>query len=89
VCSNFGMREVADHAHAPRGSIGHYFPGGKNQMTMEALAWMGATVHYFPGGKNQMTMEALAWMGATVHNELDHAGPKKDQPLTGGVALPG
>jgi len=60
-----GMREVADHAHAPRGSIGHYFPGGKNQMTMEALAWMGAT----------------------VYNELDHAGPKKDQPLAGGVAV--
>lgn len=39
-----GMREVADHAHAPRGSIRHYFPGGKDQLTMEALAWIGAFV---------------------------------------------
>jgi len=40
-----GMREVAEHAHAPRGSIGHHFPGGKDQLTQEALTWMGALVH--------------------------------------------
>ncbi len=40
-----GMREVADHARAPRGSIRHYFPGGKDQLTLEALTWMGAEVH--------------------------------------------
>ena len=39
-----GMRDVADHAHAPRGSIQHHFPGGKEQLTLEALAWIGATV---------------------------------------------
>lgn len=39
-----GMREVADHAQAPRGSIQHHFPGGKDQLTMEALGWMGGVV---------------------------------------------
>lgn len=39
------MREVADHAKAPRGSIGHHFPGGKHQLTLEALTWIGSTVH--------------------------------------------
>ncbi|WUV84723.1 TetR/AcrR family transcriptional regulator [Streptomyces sp. NBC_01476] len=36
-----GMREVAAHAQAPRGSIQHYFPGGKEQLVNEAVAWAG------------------------------------------------
>lgn len=35
-----GMREVAEHANAPRGSLQHYFPDGKNQLITEALAWV-------------------------------------------------
>jgi len=36
-----GMREVAAHAEAPRGSLQHYFPGGKEQLVNEAVAWAG------------------------------------------------
>ncbi|MFH9825225.1 LmrA/YxaF family transcription factor [Streptomyces bobili] len=36
-----GMREVAAHAAAPRGSLQHYFPGGKEQLVNEAVAWAG------------------------------------------------
>ncbi|WP_078947854.1 TetR/AcrR family transcriptional regulator [Streptomyces griseus] len=36
-----GMREVAAHAGAPRGSLQHYFPGGKEQLVNEALGWAG------------------------------------------------
>ncbi|MEU6665060.1 TetR/AcrR family transcriptional regulator [Streptomyces sp. NPDC046727] len=36
-----GMREVAVHARAPRGSLQHYFPGGKEQLVNEAVAWAG------------------------------------------------
>ncbi|GAB2911187.1 TetR/AcrR family transcriptional regulator [Rhodococcus aerolatus] len=32
-----GMREVVAHAGAPRGSLQHYFPGGKAQLVAEAL----------------------------------------------------
>lgn len=39
-----GMRDVAAHAHAPRGSIQHHFPGGKDQLTLEALTWIGGVV---------------------------------------------
>lgn len=39
-----GMREIADHAQAPRGSIRHHFPGGKDQLTIEAMAWIGESV---------------------------------------------
>lgn len=34
-----GMRDVAEHAHAPRGSLQHYFPGGKEQLVNEAVDW--------------------------------------------------
>ncbi|MEU2553824.1 helix-turn-helix domain-containing protein [Streptomyces sp. NPDC013313] len=36
-----GMRDVAAHAGAPRGSLQHYFPGGKEQLVDEAVAWAG------------------------------------------------
>ncbi|MGW9213240.1 TetR/AcrR family transcriptional regulator [Embleya sp. NPDC055664] len=36
-----GVRDVVEHAHAPRGSLRHYFPGGKEQLVNEAVAWAG------------------------------------------------
>ena len=36
-----GMRDVAVHAQAPRGSLQHYFPGGKEQLVNEAVDWSG------------------------------------------------
>lgn len=39
-----GMREIAEHAQAPRGSLQHYFPDGKDQVVLEALAWIGDQV---------------------------------------------
>jgi len=32
-----GLRDVVTHAGAPRGSLQHYFPGGKDQLLTEAL----------------------------------------------------
>src|SRR3954468_13661151 len=32
-----GMREIVERAQAPRGSLQHYFPGGKDQLVMEAI----------------------------------------------------
>ena len=36
-----GVREVVAHADAPRGSLQHYFPDGKEQLVAEALLWAG------------------------------------------------
>ncbi|MBV9659716.1 MAG: helix-turn-helix transcriptional regulator [Acidimicrobiales bacterium] len=36
-----GMREIVAEADAPRGSLQHYFPAGKEELVGEALAWMG------------------------------------------------
>jgi AcrR family transcriptional regulator len=35
-----GLRDVVEHAGAPRGSLQYYFPGGKEQLLVEAMAWM-------------------------------------------------
>ncbi len=39
--ANTGMRDVVEHARAPRGSLQHYFPGGKEQLINEAVDWAG------------------------------------------------
>jgi AcrR family transcriptional regulator len=36
-----GLRQVVEAADAPRGSLQHYFPGGKDQLVTEALEWSG------------------------------------------------
>lgn len=36
-----GIRDVVEHAAAPRGSFQHYFPGGKDQLVSEAVLWAG------------------------------------------------
>ncbi|MEU8802335.1 TetR/AcrR family transcriptional regulator [Spirillospora sp. NPDC048819] len=36
-----GLREVVSDAEAPRGSLQHYFPGGKEQLVNEAVEWAG------------------------------------------------
>jgi AcrR family transcriptional regulator len=40
--SGTGLREVVEAAGAPRGSLQHYFPEGKDQLVSEALLWMGS-----------------------------------------------
>src|SRR5580700_6064352 len=39
--SGTGMREIVTDANAPRGSLQHYFPGGKEELVSDALLWMG------------------------------------------------
>ena len=39
--SGTGMREIVAAADAPRGSLQHYFPGGKEELVSDALLWMG------------------------------------------------
>ena len=38
------MREVVRHTGTPRGSIGHHFPGGKQQLIEDALVFAGKQV---------------------------------------------
>jgi AcrR family transcriptional regulator len=35
-----GLRDIVEHAGAPRGSLQYYFPGGKRELLAEAMVWM-------------------------------------------------
>jgi AcrR family transcriptional regulator len=39
--SGTGLREIVTEADAPRGSLQHYFPGGKEELVSDALLWAG------------------------------------------------
>jgi AcrR family transcriptional regulator len=39
--SGTGMREIVVEADAARGSLQHYFPGGKEELISDALLWAG------------------------------------------------
>jgi AcrR family transcriptional regulator len=49
-----GLRDVVAAADAPRGSLQHYFPGGKEQLVGEAIDWAGryaaGRIERFVGG---------------------------------------
>ncbi|MER6122478.1 TetR/AcrR family transcriptional regulator [Streptomyces sp. NPDC001795] len=68
-----GMREVAAHAQAPRGSLQHYFPGGKEQLVNEAVDWAGRyaakRVARFLSGMTEPTPSGL--FAAMVHQWTD------------------
>lgn len=38
------MRDIVEHGGAPRGSIYHHFPGGKQQLALEATEFAGAFI---------------------------------------------
>ena len=42
--SGTGFRDVIEHSGAPRGSIYHHFPGGKEQLAAETVAWAGGVI---------------------------------------------
>ncbi|GAB2624515.1 TetR/AcrR family transcriptional regulator [Streptomyces capparidis] len=50
-----GLREIVARAEAPRGSLQHYFPGGKEQLVREAIGWAGE----FAAGRVAHFMAAL------------------------------
>ncbi len=58
-----GVRDVVAHAGAPRGSVQHYFPGGKEQLVGEAVEWAGR----YAGGRVQ---RFLAGMSAPTPSKL-------------------
>src|SRR3954469_17595361 len=42
--SGTGFRDVIEHSGAPRGSIYHHFPGGKEQLAADTVAWAAGII---------------------------------------------
>jgi AcrR family transcriptional regulator len=68
-----GVRDVVAHARAPRGSVQHYFPGGKVQLVNEAVTWAGdfagSRIEHFRVGLRRPTPSRL--FGAMVQQWID------------------
>jgi len=89
--SGTGMRDVVAHAEAPRGSLQHYFPGGKEQLVNEAVEWTGGyavrRVQRVLNGLAKPTPGALfAGMTAQWRDEFVNGGFDGGCPLVATVA---
>jgi AcrR family transcriptional regulator len=86
-----GLRETAAQALAPRGSLQHYFPGGKEQVVNEAVAWAGhyaaSRVPRFLAALEQPSPSALfAAMAQQWTDELVDAGTLAGCPVAAATA---
>ncbi len=81
-----GVRDVVQHAEAPRGSFQHYFPGGKDQLVGEALLWAGdyAAAHvaaYGRSARRPTPAGLLAHMAEPWKREFTTRGYERGCPV--------
>ena len=85
------MRDVVARAAAPRGSLQHYFPGGKEQLVTEALQWSAdfaaTSVATASGSMPAPTPGGLfAAMARQWREEFLHRGYQRGCPLVAAAA---
>lgn len=85
------LRDVVARAQAPRGSLQHYFPGGKEQLVSEALEWSGrfaaSTVTGYCAGTARPTPDGLfAAMATMWRKEFERRGYERGCPLLAAAA---
>jgi AcrR family transcriptional regulator len=64
---------VLEHASAPRGSVGHHFPGGKQQLVVDALNFAGAAASAAIAAsieRGENTTETFSMMSAFYRRAL-------------------
>ena len=82
-----GVRDVVQHAAAPRGSFQHYFPGGKDQLLSEALLWSGDFAARWVGEFAGSTPSGLfAHLAAPWERELEARGFRRGCPVMAAAA---
>lgn len=89
--SGTGVRDVVTHAEAPRGSLQHYFPEGKDQLVGEALLFMGSVAgrrarRALEEAKRSVPSELLAGIVAGWKEDLLHEGFEAGCPLVAAAA---
>ncbi|MCW2672595.1 MAG: TetR family transcriptional regulator [Frankiales bacterium] len=89
--SGTGMREIVTEADAPRGSLQHYFPGGKEEIISDALLWSGDVaarrIHRYLGELTSRTPSALlACIVDTWRRELTQEQFSAGCPLVAAAA---
>lgn len=81
-----GVRDVVEHAKAPRGSFQHYFPGGKDQLVGEAVLWAADFAaervrSYRRSARNPTPSGLFAYMAKQWKQEFGERGYTRGCPL--------
>jgi TetR/AcrR family transcriptional repressor of lmrAB and yxaGH operons len=79
-----GLNDVIEAGKAPRGSLYHHFPGGKDQLTAEALTASGREVTDLIGTLAEGASTADALLGALLDalaDRMEEAGYAKGCPI--------
>ncbi len=89
--SGTGMREIVTEAAAPRGSLQHYFPGGKEELVSEALLWMGGVAarrieRYLGALESRRPSALLASIVEGWRSDLTNEGFSAGCPLVAAAA---
>ena len=85
------LRDVVAHAEAPWGSLGHYFPRGKDQLVAEALVWASEYAAVRVGRYRETTSAPtpsglLGYLLAQWQVEFADAGFERGCPLVAATA---
>jgi AcrR family transcriptional regulator len=86
-----GVRDVVEHAGAPRGSFQHYFPGGKDQLVGEAVLWavgyaVDRVVEYRGQARIPTPAGLFAHMAKQWKDEFTRRGYERGCPLMAAAA---
>jgi AcrR family transcriptional regulator len=86
-----GVRDVVEHAEAPRGSFQHYFPGGKDQLVGEAVLWAAGyaaerVVEYRRQARNPTPAGLFAHMAKWWKDDFARRGYDRGCPLMAAAA---
>jgi AcrR family transcriptional regulator len=86
-----GVRDVVEHAKAPRGSFQHYFPDGKDQLVSEALLWAGDyaaawVAHYTASARKPTPSGLFAHLAAQWKREFTTRGFARGCPIMAAAA---
>jgi AcrR family transcriptional regulator len=89
--SGTGLRDVVATAEAPWGSLQHYFPGGKDQIVDEALAWAsgfaaGVVDKYVTTAPRPTPGGLFATMVNQWRSEFERQGYDRGCPLVAATA---
>jgi len=85
------VRDIVEHSGAPRGSIYHHFPGGKEQLAAEATERAGAFIGSLLSALDERPPEeAIAtfvgyWSSSMVRNEFRDGCPAAAAALSDGA----
>src|SRR3546814_18774245 len=80
-----GLNEIAAKSGAPKGSLSHHFPGGKEQLAAEAVAWSAGM---FAKTLEQEIAEAGAMAQATGNIPEQVAGWMERSGFGAGLPTP-